>query len=179
MMRYIISWAASLPNFSLASLNVTAAFLNAPFPTGRIVVFRPPTILYKLNLLPPGHVWLVHKSIYGLREAPSSWSEERTEALTKLTFTFGGELYSLLSQIHRSLCFIVRQRFFTESHSTHGSSSATVWSCCRKWHLLTTSSLVLLLLWSSQPGHFTRNVEIVGSTISDNGHWVAMSRCFD
>ena len=97
MMRYIISWAASLPNFCLASLDVTAAFLNAPLPTGRIIVLRPPTILYKL--------------IYGLREAPSLWSEERTEALKKLTFTSGGENYAiLLSQIHRSLCLIVRQR---------------------------------------------------------------------
>ena len=111
MLRYLVSWAASLPNFCLASLDVTAAFLNAPLPTGRIVVLRPPTILYKLNLLPPGHVWLVHKAIYGLREAPSLWSEERTEALTNLTFTSEGEPYCvLLSQIHRSLCLIVRQR---------------------------------------------------------------------
>ena len=43
MMRYILSWAASLPNFCLASLDVTAAFLNAPLPTGCIVVLRPPT----------------------------------------------------------------------------------------------------------------------------------------
>ena len=93
MMRYLVSWAASLPNFCLASLDVTL------------------TILYKLNLLPPGHVWLIHKAIYGLREAPSLWSEERTKALTKLTSTSEGEPYSvLLLQIHRSLCLIVRQR---------------------------------------------------------------------
>ena len=30
MLRYLVSWAASLPNFCLASLDVTAAFLNAP-----------------------------------------------------------------------------------------------------------------------------------------------------
>ena len=47
MMRYIVSWAASLPNFAMASLDVTAAFLK-----GRIVVLRPPTVLYKLTLLP-------------------------------------------------------------------------------------------------------------------------------
>ena len=92
MMRYIISWAASLPDFSLATLDVMAAFLNAPLPSGRIVVLRPPTILHKLKLLPQGHVWLVHKAIYGLREAPSLWSEERTDALTNLTFASEGEL---------------------------------------------------------------------------------------
>ena len=111
MMRYIISWAASLPDFSLATLDVTAAFLNAPLPTGRIVVLRPPTVLYKRKLLPPGHVWLVHKAIYGLREAPSLWSEERTDALTNLTFAAEGESYAvILSQVHKSLCLIVKQQ---------------------------------------------------------------------
>ena len=111
MMRYIISWAASLPDFSLAALDVTAAFLNAPLPAGRIVVLRPPTILYKLKLLPQGHVWLVHKATYGLREAPSLWSEERTDALTNLTFASEGESHAvILSQVHKSLCLIVKQQ---------------------------------------------------------------------
>ena len=70
MMRYIISWAASLPDFSLATLYVTAAFLNAPLPAGRIVVLRRPTILYKLKLLPQGRVWLVHKAILWPKRGP-------------------------------------------------------------------------------------------------------------
>ena len=62
-------------------------------------------------------MWLVHKAIYGLREAPRLWSEERTEALKKLTSTSGGENYAtLLSQIHRSLCLIVRQRRSLHDH---------------------------------------------------------------
>ena len=70
---------------------------------------RPPTILYKLQLLPLGHVWLVHKAIYGLREAPNLWSEERTDAMTQVTFTAEGEPYSvILSEIHKSLCLIVK-----------------------------------------------------------------------
>ena len=85
--------------------------MNAPLPSGRIVVLRPPTILYKLKLLPQGHVWLVHKAIYGLREAPSLWSEERTDALTNLTFASEGESYAvILSQVHKSLCLIVKQQ---------------------------------------------------------------------
>ena len=142
MMRYLVSWAASLPNFCLASLDVTAAFLNAPLPTGRVVVLRPPTILYKLNLLPPGHVWLVHKAIYVLREAPSLRSEERTEALTNLTFTSEGEPYCvLLSQIHRSLCLIVSQRSL-QNHTPVTFSCGQVFS-----------------------GYFTQEVENVGSRV--------------
>ena len=35
MMRYLVSWGASSPDFTLASLDVTAAFLNAPLPGGQ------------------------------------------------------------------------------------------------------------------------------------------------
>ena len=109
MMRYLVSWGASSPDFTLASLDVTAAFLNAPLPEGRVVILKPPNILYKLQLLPPGHVWLVHKAIYGLREAPNLWSEERTDMMTKISFSSEGESYSvILSQIHKTLCLLVK-----------------------------------------------------------------------
>ena len=109
MMRYLVSRGASSPYFTLASLDVTAAFLNAPLPEGRVVILKPPTILDKLQLLPPGHAWLVHKAIYGLREAPNLRSEERTDTMTRLTFTSERESYSaILSQIHESLCLLVK-----------------------------------------------------------------------
>ena len=58
-------------------------------PEGRAVILKPPNILYKLQLLPPGYVWLVRKAIYGLREAPNLGSE-RTDMMTKLTFSSEG-----------------------------------------------------------------------------------------
>ena len=119
MLRFLLSWGASLPDFAIASLDVTAAFLNAALPRNRVVVLRPPTILYKLQLIPPGHVWLVHKAIYGLREAPNLWSEERTEVLQRLTFTSEGEQYCiLLSEIHKSLCLLVKRRALLKSPQT-------------------------------------------------------------
>ena len=75
-MRYLVSRGGAPPDFTFASLDVTAAFLNAPLPEGRDVVLKPPYILYKLQLMPPGRVWLVHKAIHGLSEAPNLWSEE-------------------------------------------------------------------------------------------------------
>ena len=60
------------------------------------MVLRPPTILYQLQLIPLGHVWLVKKAIYSLREAPNLRSEERTEMLSKLTFSSEGELYAVV-----------------------------------------------------------------------------------
>ena len=48
-------------------------------------------------------------AIYGLREAPNLWSEERTESMTKVRFTSEGEHYSVIvSQIHKSLCLTVK-----------------------------------------------------------------------
>ena len=103
MMRYLLSWGASSSSHAVASLDVTAAFMKAPLPLGRVVVMRPPTILYKLQLLPPGHVWLVHKAIHGLREAPTCGQEERTDAMTQVTFIAEREPYSvILSEIHKS-----------------------------------------------------------------------------
>ena len=132
MMRYLVSWGASSPDFTIASLDVTAAFLNAPLPEGRVVVLKPPSILYKLQLMPPGHVWLVHKAIYGLREAPNLWSEERTESMTKVRFTSEGEHYSvILSQIHKSLCLIVKTSSLKDDPPTDHLGLTT----CHEWHL--------------------------------------------
>ena len=59
--------------------------LNEPFPAGRSIVLR-------RQLVPPGHVWLVPKAIYGLREARSLWSAgERTKTLANVSFTSQGE----------------------------------------------------------------------------------------
>ena len=119
MIRYLVSWGASSPDFTIASLDVTAAFLNAPLLEGRVVILKPPDILYKLQLLPPGHVWLVHKAICGLREAPNLWSEERTDMMTKISFSSEGESYSvILSQIHKSLCLLVKTRSLLKNPST-------------------------------------------------------------
>ena len=75
MMHYLASWGAASPDFTFASLDVTAAFLHD-----------------KLQLMPPGNVWLVYNplAIYGLWEAPNLWSEERTESMTRLGLRLRG-----------------------------------------------------------------------------------------
>ena len=118
-MRILLSSEASSPEHAIASLDVTAAFLRAPLLPGRVVVLRPPTILYKLQLSPPRHVWLVHKAICGLRDAPNLWSEERPDAMTQVSFTAEGEPYSvLLAEIYESLCLTVRQKTLLKKSGT-------------------------------------------------------------
>ena len=111
MLRFILSWAASSRFNTIASLDVTAAFLNADLPPGRVVVLRPPTVLDKLGLIPTGFVWRVRRAVYGLREAPSLWSQERTKVMETMTFRSRGESYKvLISEIHRSILLLVREQ---------------------------------------------------------------------
>ena len=111
MLRFILSWGASSSDHEMASLDITAAFLNAELPPGRVVVLRPPSILYRLGLIPQGFCWRVHRAIYGLREAPSLWQDERTSEMTKVKFKVQGEpVKVIVSQVHQSLCMIVKER---------------------------------------------------------------------
>ena len=111
MLRFILSWVASSRFNTIASLHVTAAFLNADLPPGRIVGLRPPTVLYKLGLIPTGFVWRVHRAVHGLREAPSLWSQERTKVMETMSFRCRGESYKvLISEIHRSILLLVREQ---------------------------------------------------------------------
>ena len=111
MLRFILSWGASSSEHKMASLDITAAFLNAELPPGRVVVLRPPSILYRLGLIPQGFCWRVHRAIYGLREAPSLWQDERTSEMTKVKFKVQGETAKVIvSQVHQSLCMIVKER---------------------------------------------------------------------
>ena len=72
MLRFILSWGASSSDHAMASLDIAAAFLNAELPPGRVVVLRPPSILYRLGLIPQGFCWRVRRAIYGLRELQAS-----------------------------------------------------------------------------------------------------------
>ena len=93
ILRYILSWSASSRDHALGSLDITAASLNAELPAGRVVILRPPTVLYKLGLLRQGFCWKINRAIYGLREAPNLWSEERTSVMSSLRFRAQGDSF--------------------------------------------------------------------------------------
>ena len=95
MLRFVLSWGASTRKNVIATLEVTTSFLNADLSPGRIVVLRPPTTLYKLGLIPAGFVWRVHRAVYGLREAPSLWSQENRSDRDDEVSVYGVRLSSL------------------------------------------------------------------------------------
>ena len=90
-----------------SSIDITGAFLNADIHDGDTVLVTPPPILVKVDIVKPNTVWRVKKAIYGLREAPRLWHQERDQKLRDLEFEFQDKLAHLVqSYIHPSLWFI-------------------------------------------------------------------------
>ena len=64
-------------------------------------------ILVKMDIVKPNTVWHVKKAIYGLREAPRLWQQERDQKLRDLELMYQNKFAHLVqSYIHPSLWFI-------------------------------------------------------------------------
>ena len=83
MLRVLVS-LASLHGWSVASWDVSTAFLYASLPEEQEVYCRPPNVLIRLGLVQPGIVWKLKKALYGLRTSPKAWEEERDQKLGQL-----------------------------------------------------------------------------------------------
>ena len=83
MLRVLVS-LASLHGWSVASWDVSTAFLYASLPEDQEVYCRPPNVLVRLGLVQPGIVWRLKKALYGLRTSPKAWEEERDQKLGQL-----------------------------------------------------------------------------------------------
>ena len=66
----IVYALAVLMCLTLASLDVEAAFLNAPLDE-KLYIRAPPGT----DQLPEGHVYRLKKSLYGLKQSPKQWNE--------------------------------------------------------------------------------------------------------
>ena len=90
-----------------SSVDITSAFLNAGIHEDDTVLITPPPILVKMDIVKPNTVWRVKKAIYGLREAPRLWQQERDQQLQELQFVYNDRSVHLVqSYIHTSLWFI-------------------------------------------------------------------------
>ena len=75
----------ALRRWSLSTKDVSAAFLNADYQVkGEIVVLKPPYIYVKAGLVGEHEYWMVKKAIYGLKESPHFWSNEKHSKLKKM-----------------------------------------------------------------------------------------------
>ena len=106
LLRLMLSLAYSKET-TWSSIDITKAFLNADIHDDDTVLVTPPPILVKMEIFKPNTVWHVKKAIYGLREAPRLWQQERDQKLRELEFKYRDRLAHLVqSYIHSSLWFI-------------------------------------------------------------------------
>ena len=106
LLRLMLSLACSKET-TWSSVDITSAFLNADIHDEDTVLITPPPILVKMDIVKPNTVWHVKKAIYGLREAPRLWQQERDQQLRELEFVYNDRSAHLVqSYIHPSLWFI-------------------------------------------------------------------------
>ena len=73
--------------------DVKGAFLNAKIPEGKIVIVQPPAQWVKWGLVKPDVTWTLYKAVYGLRESPALWGEERDRTLRNLKWSVKNTTY--------------------------------------------------------------------------------------
>ncbi|WP_353239609.1 reverse transcriptase domain-containing protein [Limnohabitans sp.] len=82
-------------------VDVVGAFLNAPLPADSEDIFvEPPRILVQYGIIQGGYKWRVKHAVYGLRQAPRAWGQERDNQLRKARVSMGNGKYAVLEQSH-------------------------------------------------------------------------------
>ena len=91
--------AAALYDWSLGTVDVKGAFLQAPRrETGKISVVQPPALLVQMGLAEHGEMWRVHQALalYGYVEYASDWGHFRdSEGLMKMEWEENGVKFRL------------------------------------------------------------------------------------
>jgi hypothetical protein len=106
-MRIILAWGFTR-GLRIGTLDVKTAFLNAEIKGWEKIVIAPPPTLVKMGILVAGEFWVAEKALYGLKESPKAWEEERDASLATVRFELGTRAFSLLRSVtHRSIWLIV------------------------------------------------------------------------
>jgi hypothetical protein len=91
VIRTILRIAAIL-GWDLGTLDIKNAFLNASLENargGKLIVMIPPVAYTKSQLCTPEQMWILRKALYGLRDAPLAWNNERNVQLKEMVFLLG------------------------------------------------------------------------------------------
>ena len=117
------SWTAQAePSSLLASLklgrnrgwmaskhDVKGAFLYAKIPDGKTVIVSPPEQWVRWGVVPAGTYWTLDKAVYGLRESPYLWAEERDKQLNNVRWKVGNRAFRLQRCSADSQVWILRE----------------------------------------------------------------------
>lgn len=77
--------------WSLRTIDVAAAFLQAPRRGDRVSLVEPPSILRALGLSQGGEYWRVRCALYGFMQSPSDWAHFRDTTLAQLRWECQGK----------------------------------------------------------------------------------------
>ena len=85
---------AALRHWKVSKLDVKGAFLNAWIPGEELVLVQPPALWVAWGIVDKDVAWKLRKAVYGLRQSPKWWSDERDRRLRELRVTVGsGSFY--------------------------------------------------------------------------------------
>ena len=92
---FISAKMAALRGWEVSKLDVKGAFLNAPLPDGELILVEPPKQWKYWGIVGRNVVWRLKKAVYGLRQSPKWWSDERDAKLRTLKAKVKGSTYHL------------------------------------------------------------------------------------
>jgi hypothetical protein len=120
-------------------VDVVGAFLNAPLPADSEDIFvEPPRILVQYGIIQGGYKWRAKHAVYGLRQAPRAWGQERDNQLRKARVSMGNGKYAVLEQSHVDSTVWLVMEDGGESESKN-STWCMVGSLCATWSTMSTT----------------------------------------
>ncbi len=101
---------AALRGWKISKVDVKGAFLNAPIPPGELVLVQPPGQWVKWGIVKEHVVWKLNRAVYGLRQSPKWWGDERDRQLAKLRWSVGTSTYYLEQNVADSQVWAMRRQ---------------------------------------------------------------------
>ena len=68
-------------------------------PPDRVVIVIPPRVLVDMGFIPEGQYWLLSRALYGLRECPRLWAQERDARLKCLKVPLSAKEATLVQSV--------------------------------------------------------------------------------
>ena len=100
---------AVLEGWKLGTIDVAAAFLQAPRRGEKVALVEPPSILRQFGLTSPGEHWKVRCALYGYAESPADWSAFRDRSLASMSWEVENEILKVLPTEEPHLWQVIQQ----------------------------------------------------------------------
>ena len=114
---FISTKLAAMRRWKISKVDVKAAFLNAHIPEDELILVSPPAQWIAWGIVPKGTVWRLNRAVYGLRQSPKWWADERDEKLRNMSWTLpstssstGFETFHLVQNVADTQVWSIRSK---------------------------------------------------------------------